>query len=153
MPSAIDGGIREEPPVGLDPILDRHRQRQPDAAEERREQQIERESGGGSENGQQQALGEELADEAPASRADREADGDLLSAAGGARQQHAGDIGAGDQQDEADDDQQHAEERGDGHRLRPSAEPFEARDRSDGDVVRPVRDRTAGWRIRRGRVR
>ena len=54
------------------------------------------------EAGQQQALGEQLPHEAPASRTQRGADGDLLATLGRAGQQEIGHVGAGDEQHEAD---------------------------------------------------
>ena len=55
---------------------------------------------------EQHAFGEQLADDAAAAGADGGADGDLARAAGGARQQQVGDVGAGDQQHAADRAQQ-----------------------------------------------
>jgi hypothetical protein len=51
--------------------------------------------------GQHQALGEELADHAHPARPERRADGDLALPRGAAREQQVGDIGTGDQQNEA----------------------------------------------------
>ena len=60
---------------------------------------------------QQHAFGQQLPDDAAASRADGGADGDFARPAGGARQQQAGHVGAGDQQHAAYRAQQN-EERG-----------------------------------------
>jgi hypothetical protein len=57
---------------------------------------------GRARQGQQDAFGEELADDASASGADGDADGDLPAACHGAGQQQVGDVGAGDQQHETD---------------------------------------------------
>ena len=54
----------------------------------------------GAHQRQQHALGEELADQAAAARADRRANGDLALAHGRARQQQARHVGAGDDQQE-----------------------------------------------------
>ena len=56
---------------------------------------------------QHHALGEELADQAAASGADRRAHDDLAAARRGARQQQIGDVGAGDEQHEAHRAEQH----------------------------------------------
>ena len=50
---------------------------------------------------QHDALGEQLADDAAARAADRGADRDLAPASGRAHEQQVGDVGAGDEQDEA----------------------------------------------------
>ena len=47
---------------------------------------------------QQQAFGEQLANQAPAAGAERRADGDFTITPGGARQQEVRDVGAGDEQ-------------------------------------------------------
>src|SRR5579864_4186278 len=52
--------------------------------------------------GKHDALGEQLPDNPAASGADRRPDGDLASPSRGSRQQQIGDVGTGDQQDEAD---------------------------------------------------
>ena len=62
----------------------------------------ERESGHAAGSREQQALGEQLPEHAPAARADGEADGDLLLPRRGARRQQAGEVGAGDQQHQSD---------------------------------------------------
>ena len=68
-------------------------------------------AGGSGEGGEDQALGDQHADQADARRAEREADGDFLAAGGGAGEQQGGDVGAGDQQDEdegaEEEDHQH----------------------------------------------
>ena len=58
---------------------------------------------------EQQALDQELPDDLEPRRAEGEAHGDLRLPRRGARQQHVRDVGAGDQQDEADRDEQHRE--------------------------------------------
>ena len=60
---------------------------------------------------QQHAFGQQLADDAAAAGADRGADRDLALPAGGADQQQVGDVGAGDQQHEADRAEQHQQRR------------------------------------------
>ena len=56
---------------------------------------------------QHQAFGEELAHDAPAPGAEGQPQGHLALARRGARQEQAGDVGAGDQQHDADDGHQH----------------------------------------------
>ena len=60
-------------------------------------------------DGEHHALGEELADDAAALRAEGGADGEFALAAGGADEQQVGDVGAGDEQDQADGAEQHEE--------------------------------------------
>src|SRR5262249_48888106 len=62
-------------------------------------------------HGQQQAFGQQLPHDPPASRAERRADGDLLLSRFGSRQQQVGHVGASDQQEEADRDQQRQQSR------------------------------------------
>ena len=62
----------------------------------------ERQPGGAGDEREQQALGEELTDDLPARRAERQAHRDLARAGGAARQQQVGDVGAGDEQQEDD---------------------------------------------------
>ena len=57
---------------------------------------------------EQEALDDQLADDAAARGAEREADGDLARAGGAAGEEHVGEIEAGDEQDAA----RHAEQRG-----------------------------------------
>ena len=61
----------------------------------------EAEADDGAGGGQQDALGEELADQAPASRAHGGAHADLALAGGGAGEQQVGDVDARDQEHEA----------------------------------------------------
>ena len=63
----------------------------------------------GAEHGDEQALGEHLADEAGAGGAERGADGEFLGAQRGAGELHVHDVDAGDEQ-EADAEAQHGEE-------------------------------------------
>ena len=62
----------------------------------------EQEPEGGAERGEQDAFGEELADEAPASRAERVADADFAAARGGAGEQEIRKVHTGDEENEAD---------------------------------------------------
>ena len=55
------------------------------------------------DEGEDQALGEELPDEARATRPERLANGELAGTRGGAGEQKIGDVGAGDEQDQRDD--------------------------------------------------
>ena len=67
---------------------------------------------------QEHALGQELADEPPAAGPQRGADRDLARARRGAGEQQVGDVGAGDEQHEADRAQQEEESRADvAHQL------------------------------------
>ena len=61
------------------------------------------------EPGQQQAFGQELLDHAAAPGAERESYRHFAAAPGGPRQQQVGDVGAGDDQHEADGREQHEE--------------------------------------------
>ena len=63
------------------------------------------------DRGDQQALRQQLTDDAPARRADREANGDLALARGGARQHQVREVGARDQQHQAGRRQQQPERR------------------------------------------
>ena len=54
------------------------------------------------QDGEEDALGQELAEEAAPRRAQRETDRDLLLPVGGPRQQQVRDVGAGDEQHEGD---------------------------------------------------
>ena len=58
------------------------------------------EPGGAAERGQDHTLDDQLPRDPPAACAERDANGDLLLPADGARQQQVGDIGAGDQEHE-----------------------------------------------------
>ena len=57
--------------------------------------------------GEQQALGEQLAEQPPARGAHRQADGNLFSPAHGAGQQKVREVGAGNHQHQADRGQDH----------------------------------------------
>jgi hypothetical protein len=65
------------------------------------------ESCSAAEDREQGAFGEELAYQPLPSSAQGGADGDLLVASGGAREQQVGDVGAGDQQNQRDGAEQH----------------------------------------------
>ena len=71
----------------------------------------EEEPGGATGQEQDQRLGEQLADEAPPTRAHGEADGDLAPPAVGPRKQHVGEVGADDQQHQPHDAEQHGRRR------------------------------------------
>ena len=83
----------------------RHRQKDPQAAP------ADEHSGGAADQTQQQALGQQLLEQAAASRAKRQADGDLSLPSCPARQQQIRHVGAGDQQHESSRAQQHIENR------------------------------------------
>ena len=75
-------------------------------AAERADQQVggperEDEPSPAAEERQREALHEQLADNAPAAAAEREANGDLLAARGAPGKQHVGEVEAGDQQHDA----------------------------------------------------
>jgi hypothetical protein len=61
--------------------------------------------------GEEKTFGEELADDADASRAEGGAESELAGPAGGAGEQEAGDVGAGDEQDKADGGEKDQEQR------------------------------------------
>ena len=89
---------------------------------------------GGAEQRQHHRLGDELAHQPAAARADREADADFLVPARRARQQHARDVGARNQQHQPDDHHQPGGDRHD-HRIQRRVEVHVARrlDRRCGD--------------------
>ena len=62
------------------------------------------------DGGEQQALGDEHADQADPRRAERQADRDLAAAGGGARKQQGRDVGAGDQQHQIEGAEEEAEQ-------------------------------------------
>ena len=86
-------------------------------------------AGGAAHRAEQEAFGQELADEVGAGRAKRGADGDLALALRRARQQQAGDVRARDQQHETDGAEQHQERGADAaddlvaQRLQPDGAP------------------------------
>ena len=67
-------------------------------------EQGDEESAGGTDDGKEQSFGEELAKQAGAAGADGEAEGHFVAAAEGADKKEIGDVGAGDEEDEGDDD-------------------------------------------------
>ena len=67
------------------------------------------ESGDAAEDGEEDAFGEGLADEALARRAEGKADGGLGAARGSAGEEEVGDVGAGDEENEAADGEQDVE--------------------------------------------
>ena len=75
----------------------------------------QQDAGDAAADGQQQALGEQLADQPLAAGAHRRADGEFLAAGEGARQQQVGQIGATDQQHA----ERGAEQRGEQHARTP----------------------------------
>jgi hypothetical protein len=84
----------------------------------------EHQSACGAEQGEYATFGEELREYAAASGAERDAHGDFALPRFGACEHEAGDVGAGDEQHEADGAEQHEQ------RLAEVAEefPFERRD-------------------------
>ena len=77
---------------------------------------------------EQPALGHELADDAAPRRAERQADADLALTRHAARQQQVGDVGAADQQDQAEGEEQRREDRDGFHGLRKRASPRQQHD-------------------------
>ena len=91
-----------------------------------------RQSGAGQQQPERAAAGREnerlaqqLLDDAPAARPERGPDGNLLAAAGGAREQQIADVGAGNQQDQDHRRQQH-------HQRRPHVADDQLLQRDDG---------------------
>ena len=70
-----------------------------------------KESGQPPEDGQQDAFGDDLADESRAGAAQRRPDSGLKARGGAARQQQIGDVGAGDQEHQAGDRHEEAQAR------------------------------------------
>ena len=108
---------RERQHARVDAQIERDidRQRQLDALQPLHERPRQRDRRDRAEHAEQRALDEQLLNQAAAAGADRQAHADLAAARRRARQQHAGDVRAGDQQHEADDrhqagraDRQHA---------------------------------------------
>src|SRR5262249_8070683 len=69
----------------------------------------QRQTQGAARHGQQQAFGQKLSDKAQPARAERRPHRDLSAARGRAAQQQVGDVGAGDQQDEANREHQRSQ--------------------------------------------
>ena len=96
------GGEEEDPQVG------RRREREvrgvegQEAQERPRQRQAEDEPGDAAGDGQDQALHQELAHDLAAPRAERGPDRDLLLSRRGAREQQVRDVGAGDEEHQAD---------------------------------------------------
>ena len=80
----------------------RHRHRRPEGDDRPRHPIRDEQPGGAGEQREEQALGQELADEAAARRAERQPDRHLVTPGRRARQQQVRDVGAGDQQHQAD---------------------------------------------------
>ena len=91
----------EGAPVELDGIDEREIAGIP-GAEERNAAVGEDEAADRAEGGEQDALGEELADQASAAGAEAEAEGHFAAADGGAGERQVGDVDDGDQEDESD---------------------------------------------------
>ncbi len=81
-----------------------------DRAEDFENPHSQQDASGGAGNRQHQAFGEQLTDDSSARRANRQANRDFFAPHGGARQQHAGDVHAGDQQHQASNRYQHGSE-------------------------------------------
>ena len=100
-------GEREQPPVDLH--VEEHgvrlRRQLPD--EQAAAPVRDAEAGERARGREQQDLDEQLAREAPARRAQRQAHAELVASRGGARQEQIGDVGAGDQQHERDHGHRH----------------------------------------------
>ncbi len=95
---------RERQHARVDAQIERDidRQRQLDALQSLHERPRQRDGGDGAERAEQRAFDEQLLNQPAAAGADGEAHADLAPARRGARQQHAGDVRARDQQHEAD---------------------------------------------------
>ena len=78
---------------------------------------------GGRGQREQQAFGQQLADDAAPRRAERQPDADLALPRHAARQQQVGDVGAANQQDQSEREEQRREEREGLQRLRNRAAP------------------------------
>ena len=83
-----------------------------EGGEQTRETEGQRRSGDATQQAQDHALGEKLPDHVPPPRADGHADADLSPPGRSPGQEHARHVGAGDEQDEADEEH---EARGQGH--------------------------------------
>ena len=96
---------RERQDAAVDPQIEgeRNRHRQAERRDGRRDPPRQQHAGGGAEQRQHHRLGDELPHQTAAAGADRQADADFLLPARRARQQHAGDVRAGNQQHETDD--------------------------------------------------
>ena len=96
-------GEQQHPQVGCRPEREVGRVEGQEANQRHAEPEADHEPGGSSEDREHQALQQELADDARAGGAQGHADGDLLLARGGAREQQARDVRARDQQHECDE--------------------------------------------------
>ena len=81
--------------------------RRADGNERADEPHREDDAAGATGDGEQHALSEQLRDDAPARRAERDADRHFLMPCGGARDQQAGDVCGRDEQQQADGGEQH----------------------------------------------
>jgi hypothetical protein len=79
----------------------RRQRRDRQSAQHREADRREQEPRRAARNGEQCALGEELSNEPAAPGADRHPHRELLAARDGARQQRAGEVGAGDEKDQS----------------------------------------------------
>ena len=100
------GGEREGERAAVDRHLIEPRQLGADRPHEPHEPPRDERSEGAAEAGEQQALGEQLAEEPPRARAEGGADRELALAAHAAREDEVGDAGAGHQQQQADRSEQ-----------------------------------------------
>src|SRR5262249_58629907 len=71
---------------------------------ERQGPEREEDAGGAADEREEEVLGEELPDQAPAAGAQRATDGDLRLARHAAREEQAPDVGAADEEEQADGD-------------------------------------------------
>ena len=102
----------DDPPVRRDVECKRHWQLRKDRQQQGRQPPAEQQSENAASDKQDRRFSEELADETTAAGADRQSHGDLSPPPRRARQEHAGDVDARDQQDEADDAHQETDESG-----------------------------------------
>ena len=132
------GGDREHGAVDREVEPHRQRKRRPQPLERGEHPLREREPGAGRDRREQQRFDEQLAHEAPAARAERQPDGDFGAPIGGAGDEQAGDVGAGDEQHQAHRQREHEQEAG--HRADGVGREAQRLLAGDGDPARPVTD-------------
>ena len=105
-------GEGDNPPVDADILRPRNSDRQ--LSQQRlRQRRRQQQAGDAAQQRQQHAFEDQLSQQSPRARAHRSADGKFATPAFGARQQQVGDVGAGDQQHQADGTEQQIKRRTD----------------------------------------
>ncbi len=124
----------------VDREVEPHRQREgrPQAFQRREHPLRQGQTRRRGEGGEEQRFHQQLAHDAPAARAERQADGDFGATIRPAGDEQAGDVGAGDEQHEAHGERQHQQEAG--HRADRVGRDAEGLLAGYGDAARLVTD-------------